>query len=139
MTRAHRPDASPTDDDRRGGGPDGPVAVLSYGFWQREYGGSSDVLGKPIALDGHPFTIIGVSQRDFLGVQIGRAFDVAAPLGTEPIIRGAESSLDRRSNWWLTDDRPARARTDDGAGASRGCAPSSRSCARRRCRRTGRP
>ena len=24
------------DDDRRGGGPDGPVAVLSYGFWQRE-------------------------------------------------------------------------------------------------------
>ena len=90
------------DDDRRGGGPDGPVAVLSYGFWQREYGGSSDVIGKPIVLDGHPFTIVGVSQRDFRGVQIGRAFDVAAPLGTEPIVRGAESSLDRRSNWWLT-------------------------------------
>jgi len=90
------------DDDRRGGGPDGPAAVLSYGFWQREYGGSSDVIGKPIVLDGHPFTIIGVSQRDFRGVQIGRAFDVAAPIGTEPIVRGAESSLDRRSNWWLT-------------------------------------
>jgi putative ABC transport system permease protein len=90
------------DDDRRGGGPDGPVAVLSHGFWQREYGGRADVLGKPIMLDGHPFTIIGVSQRDFRGVQIGRAFDVAAPLGTEPIVRGAESSLDRRSNWWLT-------------------------------------
>jgi putative ABC transport system permease protein len=91
-----------TDDDRRGGGPDGPVAVLSYGFWQREYGGRADVIGKPISLDGHPFTIIGVSQRDFRGVQIGRAFDVATPLGTEPIIRGVESSLDRRSNWWLT-------------------------------------
>jgi putative ABC transport system permease protein len=90
------------DDDRRGGGPDGPVAVLSHGFWQREYGGRADVIGKSIQLDGHPFTIIGVSQRDFRGVQIGRAFDVAAPLGTEPIIRGAESSLDRRSNWWLT-------------------------------------
>lgn len=91
-----------TDDDRRGGGPDGPVAVLSYGFWQREYGGRADVLGKSIALDGHPFTIIGVAQREFRGVQIGRAFDVAAPISTEPIIRGAESSLDRRSNWWLT-------------------------------------
>lgn len=91
-----------TDDDRRGGGPDGPVAVLSYGFWQREYGGRTDILGQAINLDGHPFTIIGVSQRDFRGVQIGRAFDVATPLGTEPIIRGAESSLDRRSNWWLT-------------------------------------
>jgi predicted permease len=90
------------DDDRRGGGPDGPVAVLSYGFWRREYGGRADVIGKAINLDGHPFTIIGVSQRDFRGVQIGRAFDVAAPLGTEPIVRGVESSLDRRSNWWLT-------------------------------------
>jgi putative ABC transport system permease protein len=90
------------DDDRRGGGPDQPVAVLSYGFWQREYGGQADVIGKSIALDGHPFTIIGVAQREFRGVQIGRAFDIAAPLGTEPIIRGAESSLDRRSNWWLT-------------------------------------
>ncbi len=90
------------DDDRRGGGPDGAVAVLSYGFWQREYGGNLDVIGKPIALDGHPFTIIGVSHRGFRGVQIGRAFDIATPLGTEPIVRGKESSLDRRSTWWLT-------------------------------------
>ncbi|MEO7157932.1 MAG: ABC transporter permease [Vicinamibacterales bacterium] len=67
------------DDDRRGGGPDGPVAVLSYGLWQREYDGRSDAIGTSISLDGHPFTIIGVSHRDFLGVQIGRAFDVAAP------------------------------------------------------------
>jgi len=91
-----------TDDDRRSGGPDGAVAVLSYGFWQREYGGRADVIGKSIQLDGHPFTIIGVSQREFRGMQIGRAFDIAAPLGTEPIVRGRESSLDRRSNWWLT-------------------------------------
>jgi putative ABC transport system permease protein len=90
------------DDDRRGGGPDGAVAVLSYGFWQREYGGRPDVIGKSIALDGHPFTIVGVSQRDFRGVQIGRAFDVATPLGTEPIIRGKETQLDGRSSWWLT-------------------------------------
>ena len=90
------------DDDTRGGGEGGPVAVLSYGFWQRQYGGSADAIGKSIALDGHPFTIIGVSQRDFLGVQIGRAFDVATPLGTEPIIRGVESQLDGRSSWWLT-------------------------------------
>jgi predicted permease len=90
------------DDDRRGGGTDGPVAVLSYGFWQREFGGRDDVLGKTINLDGHPFTIVGVSDREFRGVQIGRAFDVATPIGAEPIIRGVETQLDRRSSWWLT-------------------------------------
>ncbi len=89
-------------DDRRGGGPDGPVAVISYGFWQREFGGETSAIGRSIALDGHPFTVIGVAPRDFFGVQVGRAFDVAVPLGTEPIIRGPETSLDRRSNWWLT-------------------------------------
>lgn len=88
-------------DDRRGGG-DGPVAILSYGFWHREFGGSPSVLGTTITLDGHPFTIIGVTPLEFFGVQVGRAFDVAVPIGTEPIIRGAESGLDSRSVWWLT-------------------------------------
>jgi len=90
------------DDDRRGGGPDGPVAVLSYGFWQREFAGDAGVVGRSIVLDGSPFTVVGVTPRDFFGVQVGQAFEVAVPLGTEPIIRGPESSLDRRSNWWLT-------------------------------------
>lgn len=90
------------DDDRRGGGPDGPVAVISYGFWQREFGADPAAIGRSIALDGHPFTVVGVTPRDFFGVLVGRAFEVAVPLGTEPTIRGAESALDRRSNWWLT-------------------------------------
>jgi predicted permease len=89
------------EDDRRGGGPDGPVAILSYGFWQREYGGDRQIVGRGIYLDGHAFTVVGVAPPEFYGLEVGRTFDVAVPLGTEPIIRGAESSLDRRSNWWL--------------------------------------
>jgi hypothetical protein len=71
------------EDDRRGGGTAGPVAVLSHGFWLREFGGDPHAIGRTLVLDGHPFAIVGVSHRDFLGVQIGRAFDVAVPLGTE--------------------------------------------------------
>jgi predicted permease len=89
------------EDDQRLGGPGGPVAVLSHGFWQREYGGDPQVIGRGIFLDGHAFTVVGVAPPGFFGLEVGRTFDVAVPIGTEPIIRGAESSLDRRSNWWL--------------------------------------
>ena len=54
-------------------------------------------------------------------MQIGRAFDVAAPLGTEPIVRGAESSLDHRSNWWLTVVGRLAPGQTHGAGRSADC------------------
>lgn len=86
-------------DDRRGGE---PVAILSYGFWQREFGGDPGILNKTVSLDGHAFTILGVTPPEFFGVRVGNTFDVMIPLGNEPIIRGAESGLDRRSMWWLS-------------------------------------
>ncbi|MDA0312798.1 MAG: ABC transporter permease [Gemmatimonadetes bacterium] len=42
----------------RYGAPD--VAMLSYGFWQRQFGGRMDVLGETLRLDGSEFSIIGV-------------------------------------------------------------------------------
>ena len=90
------------DDDRRGGGPDGPVAILNHGFWQREYGGDPSIVGRTVTLDGHAFTIIGVTPQEFFGVRVGLTFDVMIPIGSEPIIRGAESSFGRPSSWWLS-------------------------------------
>ncbi len=88
-------------DDRRGGGPDGPVAVISYSFWQRHFGGSAGAIGKPLAVERVTYTVIGVTPPGFFGTEVGRTFDVAIPLGTEPLVRGRESSLDRRTSWWL--------------------------------------
>ena len=84
-------------DDVRGGGKDGPVAAISYAFWQRQFGGAANVLGQSITVEGVPFTIVGVTPPDFFGSEVGRAYDVAIPLGTEPLIRGKETNLDRRS------------------------------------------
>jgi putative ABC transport system permease protein len=87
------------EDDHRGCGSLG--AVISYAFWRREYGGQLDILGRKITLEGHPFPIIGVTSPGFFGVEIGRSYDVAVPICSEPVIRGEESLLDMRHGWWL--------------------------------------
>src|SRR5688572_14701168 len=56
------------------------VAVTDYEFWQAEYGGRPDILGATIRLDGQPFTIVGVTERGFFGLNVGRRFDVAIAL-----------------------------------------------------------
>ena len=78
------------------------VAIISYGFWQRQYGGAADVIGKPVDLDLIPFTIIGVTPPEFTGIDHGSTFDVAIPLAAEPLMRGVnESAMDQRSWWWM--------------------------------------
>jgi putative ABC transport system permease protein len=67
-----------TPDDDRPGTP--AVAVTDYEFWQTEYGGRPDILGTAIRLDGKPFTIVGVTERGFFGLNVGRRFDVAVAL-----------------------------------------------------------
>jgi putative ABC transport system permease protein len=81
-------------DDVRGGGADGPVAVISHGLWQRRFGGAADIVGRRLTIEGVAFTIVGVTPARFLGIEVGRPFDVAVPLGTEPLIRGRRASID---------------------------------------------
>src|SRR5437763_1308121 len=39
--------------------------VLSYGFWQSQFGGDPQVVGRDLRLDGQPYTIVGVMSQDF--------------------------------------------------------------------------
>src|SRR6266853_2083639 len=87
-----------TGDDKRGCA---GTAVLSYGFWQREYGGRADVLSKNISLDNHPFEILGVLGPGFTGIDVGSEKDVYLPICAEKTIRVEFTSLDQRSSWWL--------------------------------------
>ena len=44
---------------------DGGPLVLSYGLWQREFGGDASVLGRKVLLDEIPYTVAGVMPKDF--------------------------------------------------------------------------
>lgn len=71
------------------------TAVLSHGLWQREYAGHGDILGKTILLENHSFEIIGVTQPEFTGVEVGVSADVFVPLCAEQVLDGDESLLNK--------------------------------------------
>jgi len=69
--------------------------VLSYGFWQREYGGDRSVVGRDIRVNGKPYRVVGVMQPDFR--YLWNDTDLWLPLAFTP-----DASLDanRHSNNW---------------------------------------
>ena len=48
-----------------------PIIVLSYDFWQAQFGAAPDIIGRKILINQHPMTIVGVAAREFHGVDIG--------------------------------------------------------------------
>jgi len=89
-------------DDQHAGGPGGPAAVLSYGYWQQQFGGAASAVGSALTIDGTAFTIVGVTAPEFFGLEVGRSFDVAVPINTEALVRGADSLLASASTNFLT-------------------------------------
>jgi putative ABC transport system permease protein len=81
------------EDDRAGGGAAGPVMVISYGFWQRHFGGAPDVIGRRLTIHGVPVSIIGVTPANFSGIDVGQPFEAALPVSDEPLINGHDSMV----------------------------------------------
>lgn len=72
------------DDDRVPNGH--PVAMISYGYGRRRFGLAAAAIGKTILISGTPFTIIGVTPREFFGTEVGTASDVFVPLMMQPTV-----------------------------------------------------
>lgn len=91
-----------TEDDQHGGGRFGPVAVISYSFWKRNFPDEPNVIGKTISLNRHQFEIVGVTPSWFTGLEVDHGFDVAIPIGCAPILLANDRrTLDSREWWWL--------------------------------------
>jgi predicted permease len=56
-----------------------PVCVISYKLWQERFAGDPAAVGRKVQLDGHPFQIVGVSQRGFSGASLRELGDLQIP------------------------------------------------------------
>jgi len=101
-----------------------PVAVISYGYWKRVFGGSSEALGKKIrvktgranantggldvydapgtrSVDGALLTIVGVAPPEFFGDAVGTSMDLWAPMMMQPAVMPGRPFLKQKNAQWV--------------------------------------
>src|SRR5581483_11303013 len=79
-----------------------PVAVVSYGLWQRRFGADPKLVGRNISLNGHSFTVIGVTPAEFAGVVRGAAPEVYVPMMmADRALPKWPGALNNRGMTWL--------------------------------------
>ncbi len=87
-------------EDEKPGAP--AVAVLDYGYWQRAFGGATDVLGRTVRLNNVVFTIVGVADRGFTRLTPGKSVDLWMPLQQGTPLGLVWAGTPDESSWWLT-------------------------------------
>ena len=77
-----------------------PVAMLSYRAWQQQYGSDPKVVGSTFILNGHPFTVIGITPPGFFGETLrSDPADLFIPILQEPTFSGKNSFLHHFQAW----------------------------------------
>lgn len=88
----------PEEDEKPG---DAPVAVISYRFWQRHFGGAPDIIGRTIELNKRTFTIVGVTPPAFQGSQTGVRNDIWVPIMMQSLFNTDGDLLHDHHLFWL--------------------------------------
>jgi predicted permease len=79
-----------------------PVVVLSHHVWQGTYDADPSMIGATLILEGHAFTVIGVTAPGFFGETLrGDPPDMWIPVHQEPLINGDTSILRQPVAAWL--------------------------------------
>lgn len=77
-----------------------PVAVLSFGYWQRRFGQDRSIVGQSISVNGRPFTIVGIAQKGFHSAVMGDTPGIFVPMMMKgEVMPGVNDLEDRRSRW----------------------------------------
>jgi predicted permease len=83
------------------------VAVVSHAYWQRRFGGSADVIGRTLTINGAAVTVIGVGPKDFAGVWLESPVDIWVPLSMQGAVKYSQDytadGADQRRPWLFQD------------------------------------
>jgi predicted permease len=74
-----------------------PYAVISFDAWQRRFGGSPDAIGSTLAINGRPFTILGVAPRGFHGTEVLYRPEIWVPMTMQAEIEVGSTWLNTRA------------------------------------------
>jgi len=78
-----------------------PVAVISYGLWERRFASDPNIIGKTINLNGHGFTVVGVAPKGFIGTEMSMGTNIWIPMMMQAQVIPGRDLLSRRGLGWL--------------------------------------
>jgi len=78
-----------------------PIVVISHSYWTRRFAQDPGVVGRPITLNGSPFTVAGIAPPGFTGDVVGFPTDVWIPLMMQLQVTTGRPYLDRWDTSWL--------------------------------------
>ncbi|MBK5295406.1 MAG: ABC transporter permease [Acidobacteriia bacterium] len=87
------------DDDRTPGAH--PVAVVSHRFWTTSLGAERSIIGKRIYVNGHPFTIVGVSGPEYAGLDLNVAPQIRVPVMMKARMTPNWDEMENRRMRWF--------------------------------------
>ncbi len=87
----------PADDAAQNGN---PVVVLSFNYWNAHFGSDPRVINQLLYINGHPFTIIGVTEPNFHSVIANYRPKLFVPMVTKPIVMPGTNDLEKRRSSW---------------------------------------
>lgn len=89
---------TPSDDEKIGAN---FVTVLAYSFWQDKLGGTPNIIGQTINVNGNSFTVVGVAPKDFRGTTMGDDPALFVPISMRSVVSRGFTGFENRRSYWI--------------------------------------